>query len=156
MWVARIPLIMNIIFTFFCDSTLFLLSFLFLLLYSHLQIEKYLISAIKSLWTRYSDFRGLLLVTIWCTCQSLNMGRVDSPVALASCFNSKFWPYKRRSSMTPQLCSLHCFLLLHKFLHYIAFFISTHINYILHTSYWNFKYHSSSALINFYHIPTNH
>ena len=42
--------------------------------------------------------------------------RVDLPVALASCFNSKFWRYKRRSSITPQLRSLHCFLLLHTFL----------------------------------------
>ncbi|KAH1214447.1 hypothetical protein GmHk_14G042173 [Glycine max] len=39
-------------------------------------------SAIKSLWTRYSDFRALLLVTIWCTCQSLN-----SPLSILS---SKF------------------------------------------------------------------
>ena len=62
----------------FSDNTLFLLLFLFLLFYSHLQTEKYLISAIKSLWTRYSDFRGLLLVTIWCTCQRLNTDQVPN------------------------------------------------------------------------------
>ena len=55
-----------------------------LLLYSHLQIERYWKSAIKSLWTRYSDFRALLLVTIWCTCQSLNKFLAPLPGILFS------------------------------------------------------------------------
>ena len=41
-------------------------------------------SAIKSLWTRYSDFRALLLVTIWCTCQSLNKFLAPLPGILFS------------------------------------------------------------------------